>query len=80
MQIRKVSGPSLTDTMLDKIAERVCDCGSGLPSQWELDGNGIPLTRACPKCRKEKLKRYRPEILKHYTQEQVDEPIEPEEY
>ena len=59
--------------------ERLCDCGSGLPSKWELDGQGIPLVRACPKCKKEKLSRYRPEILRPYTQADVDEPIEPDE-
>ena len=57
-----------------------CDCGSSLPSEWEFDGQGIPLVRACDKCRKKKLARYRPEILKPYTQADVDEPIEPEEY
>jgi hypothetical protein len=58
--------------------EQECDCGSGLPSEWELDGQGIPLVRACDKCRKKKLARYRPEILGPYTQADVDEPIEPD--
>jgi hypothetical protein len=60
--------------------ERTCDCGSGLPSKWERDGQGIPLVRACDKCRKQKLSKYRPEILRPYTQADVDEPIEPEDY
>src|SRR5579862_1337466 len=59
--------------------ERPCDCGSGLMSRWEVDGQGIPLVRACDKCRKKKLARYRPEILRPYTQADVDEPIEPDE-
>ena len=57
-----------------------CNCGSGLESEWEFDGNGIELCKACPKCRKQKLAKYRPEILQPYTQADVDEPIEPEEY
>jgi hypothetical protein len=56
-----------------------CPCGSGEPSWWEKDGQGIPLCRVCPKCKKEKLSKYRPEILSSYTQEDVDEPIEPDE-
>lgn len=48
-------------------------------SWWEYDGQGIPLCRVCDKCEKAALARYRPEILTHYTQADVDEPIEPEE-
>jgi hypothetical protein len=59
--------------------QRPCDCGSGQESEWEYDGQGIPLVRACPKCRQKKLARYRPEILRPYTQADVDEPIEPED-
>lgn len=55
-----------------------CPCGSGLLSEWAHDGRGIPLCRVCPKCREKQLSRYRPEILRHYTQADVDEPIEPE--
>ncbi len=58
--------------------QRPCDCGSGQMSHWELDGRGIPLCRVCPACKQKKLSRYRPEILKHYTQADVDEPIEPD--
>ena len=60
-------------------AGRLCDCGSGQLSRWEYDAQGIELCRACPQCRTEKLKRYRPEILSGYTQADVNEPIEPEE-
>ena len=53
---------------------------SDAPS-WELkDGRGIYLCRACAKCEKEKLANYRPEILRPYTQADVDEPIEPGDY
>jgi hypothetical protein len=59
---------------------RSCSCGSGLSSFWVKDGRGIPLARVCPKCRKQQLSKFRPEIVnKPYTQNDVDEPIEPEE-
>lgn len=44
---------------------RPCPCGSGKNSQWQYDARGIPLTRACSECRKEKLSKYRPEVLKN---------------
>jgi len=56
---------------------RPCPCGSGKASFWELDARGIPLCRTCVQCRKEKLSQYRPEILSGYTQNDVNEPIEP---
>lgn len=58
---------------------RTCPCGSGEISWWEHDAKGIPLCRVCPKCEKEKLSKYRPEILSGYTQDDVDEPIEGDE-
>lgn len=57
---------------------RTCDCGSGKPSMWINDAQGIPLVRACSACEKAKLSVYRPEILTGYNQNDVDEPIEPE--
>jgi hypothetical protein len=45
----------------------------------EHDAQGIYLCRVCNVCRKEKLARYRPEILRGYTQADVDESIEPDE-
>ena len=64
-----------------KLREHKCVNGaiSTEPSEWLRDGRGIELCRACPLCRTEKLRRYRPEILKYYDQSDVDEPIEPEE-
>lgn len=56
--------------------DRPCDCGSGELNYWIYDGQGIELCRACSKCEKEKLSRYRPEILGSYNQSDVDEPIE----
>ena len=46
---------------------------------WVSDGQGIPLAKVCGDCQEEKLSRYRPEILKGYTQADVDEPIDPED-
>ncbi len=57
---------------------RECNCGSGLPSWWENDAQGIPLARVCDKCREERLSHFRPEILTGYDQSDVDEPIEPD--
>jgi len=53
-----------------------CPCGSGKYSEWQYDGRGIELCRTCNDCHKEKMSRYRPEILEYYTQADVDEPIE----
>lgn len=58
---------------------RRCDCGSGLASEWEYDAQGCALCRVCTRCRAQRLRAYRPEILTGYTQADVDEPIEPEE-
>lgn len=49
------------------------------PSWWVYDGRGIPLCRVCDKCLDEKLSRYRPKILGHYDENDVDEPIESDE-
>ena len=73
-----IKSRGLSDINEGKFDQNKCDCGSGQPSEWEFDGQGIPLVRVCPKCREKKLSRYRPEILRGYTQADVDEPIEPE--
>ncbi len=58
-----------------------CSCGSGLIPNWEYDGNHIPLCKVCDECRDERLSKYRPEIISsQYSQEQVLEPIESEDY
>jgi hypothetical protein len=46
------------------------------PTWWAKDAQGIELCRVCARCRKEKLAKYRPEILTGYTQADVDEPLE----
>lgn len=53
------------------------DLPSKEPSYWLFDGQGIELCRACDRCKEQKLLRYRIEILEHYSQDMVDEPIEP---
>lgn len=54
---------------------RECPCGSGRNSWWENDARGIPLARVCPKCRAEKLAKFRPEVLTNPSYE-CDEPTE----
>jgi hypothetical protein len=52
------------------------DSWSTNPTWWEHDARGIPLCKVCDDCRQQKLGRYRPEILRGYTQADVDETIE----
>ena len=52
-----------------------CKCGSGLESWWEHDARGIPLCRVCSKCKKEKLAKYRQDVLSDANY-WSDEPIE----
>jgi len=57
------------------MATRLCPCGSGKESFWQNDARGIPLCRTCTKCHREKMKRYRPEVLTNPNY-YADEPIE----
>jgi len=50
-----------------------CPCGSGDVPHKLYDGHGIYLTFACYKCEKEKLSRYRSDIMERYD---CDEPID----
>lgn len=56
-----------------------CPCGSGREAEAEFDARGIFLCYSCRKCRKEKLSRYRADVLgdPNYWS---DEPIEPDDY
>ena len=47
-------------------------------SWWEYDAQGIPLNRVCSVCVEAKLSTYRPEILRGYSQEDVNEDIDPD--
>jgi hypothetical protein len=42
---------------------RLCSCGSGEESEQHYDARGIYLCRACPKCEREQLGRYRSDVL-----------------
>ena len=55
-----------------------CLCGSGKQGEEIFDGQGIYLTKVCPDCKERRMAGFRPEILRAYTQADVDEPIEPE--
>lgn len=64
----------MTDDMFAPI--HLCNCGSREPSWWATDAHGIELCRVCSVCERSKLSVYRPEILRGYNQNDVDEPIE----
>lgn len=55
---------------------RPCPCGSGLPSAWQYDADGIELCRTCAQCHQKKMSRYRPDVQtvssRHYG-ERVEE-------
>ena len=59
--------------------ERLCNCGSGEVPYAEYDARGIFLDYVCPRCKDEKLSKFRRDVLTDpgYW---ADEPIEPEEY
>lgn len=54
---------------------RPCPCGSELPREEQHDARGIFLTFTCDKCHAEKMRRYRPDILRDPAYD-ADEPIE----
>lgn len=60
------------------MSERLCNCGSGLPSWWLYDAQGIELRRVCDRCERQVKATYPPHIIRGYTQADVDEPIEPD--
>lgn len=73
----------MTKTSTEPAPEAITHaCLDGEPSTefawWAKDGRGIPLCKVCGKCEKQKLSKYRPEILGYYDESDVDEPIEPD--
>jgi hypothetical protein len=57
-----------------RLCQPLCDCGSGETRYPLKDGYDIFLTYACDHCRKQKLGRYRPDILERYdTDEQIED-------
>jgi len=55
-----------------------CRCGSTEERHKLLDGRGIFIDYVCDECEDETRAKYRPEIFEYYTQDDVDEPIEPD--
>jgi hypothetical protein len=47
----------------------------GSDGYWVYDYQGIELAKVCDRCKREKLARFRPEIIEGYGQQDVDEPI-----
>jgi hypothetical protein len=58
-----------------RFTTHACPCGSKLPREDAHDARGLFLCFVCDRCRKEKLARYRPDVLSdpNYWH---DEPIE----
>lgn len=54
------------------------DCQRKIGGYWAKDFQGIELEKVCKLCKKEKLSKYRPEILSRYNQNDVREDIEAE--
>ena len=54
-----------------------CPCGSGHPCEEMTDAQGINCGLVCTACKAEKMRRFNPWVFTGYTQEDVDEPIEP---
>jgi hypothetical protein len=53
-----------------------CSCGSGFEREAEYDARGIFLDYVCDKCRKQKLSKYRRDVLtdpNYWTDEPIDE-------
>lgn len=59
-------------------------CYNGVPGYdyawWARDAQGIELCKVCDQCEAQKLAQYAPHILTGYSQADVDEPIEAEDY
>jgi hypothetical protein len=69
----------VVDTNTVRVKENQMRCDhTREDSWWEHDGQGIPLARVCDKCRDAVLSKYDPVVLGHYTQADIDEPINEE--
>lgn len=68
-----VVGKSWIATTVPDRSVNWCGCGSRKPSYWMHDGHGIPLCKVCDKCKSDKMKRYRADIMTAYD---ADEPID----
>lgn len=54
---------------------RKCSCGSGHEAIAQFDGYGIFMCYICKTCRKERMQRFRRDIMERYD---TNEPIEEE--
>lgn len=53
-----------------------CPCGSGKEANLECDARGIPLGYMCDACSKEKLSKFRPDVLtdpNYWADEDIEE-------
>lgn len=57
------------------MTNRTCACGSGRERHAQHDARGIFLTFTCSACHAEKMKRFRPDVLRD-SQYEADEPID----
>ena len=57
------------------MAQKICNCGSGLPKGPNYDARGIFLTYTCKVCHADKMKGYRQEVLTDPGYE-TDEPVD----
>ena len=67
------------DRIIDDIRDNQPDCQhhiQGDGSWWEYDGQGITLCRVCSKCKDDKLSKYEPWVLGHYTEQDCECSIE----
>ena len=81
-----ITGNDIENDRATNYGQEECKCGckkdgQDIDESWEeSDCHGIFLCFVCNKCRDKKMSKYRPEVLTGYTQADVDEFIEPEEY
>ena len=64
-----------TEHRLERTAEDSCVCGSGKVARWIYDARRIPVAKACPACKADKLAGYREDIFtdsNYWTDEAVD--------
>jgi transposase len=71
---RKQNADAMRSALINK--PRLCECGSGQPSEIINDGYGIYLCRACRKCRAQKLQGFRADIFTRYETDDRIEPID----
>jgi hypothetical protein len=79
--IQSIKNGKYKDPVVVKMGHEIrsgCGCGSGLQPRMEYDARGIELGNMCNKCKKDRLSKYRPEVLNN-PQYEADEPIDQED-